>query len=164
MPITRQATEQSYEAILELLGCGTAANKPDHPIRLALDALNAANFFGLFTLARRDLALVRYPDPENKTSLITLNTGHANALLLPMGYRHFHFQKNGTQMRVDDWPLVTVDEFNEYRLSPEFEAYLNNRPPITSGTTVPSTPSSTTINSNRYGIVGYKKTIKRDAS
>jgi len=58
MPITRQATKQSYyEAILELLGCGTAANKPDHPIRLALDALDAANFFGLFTLARCDLAL-----------------------------------------------------------------------------------------------------------
>jgi len=81
-----------------------------------------------------------------------------------MGYRHFHFQKNGTQMRVDDWPLVTVDEFNEYCLSPEFEAYLNDRPPITSGTTVPSTPSSITINSNRYGIVAYKKTIKCDAS
>lgn len=164
MPITRQATEQSYEAILKLLGCGDAADNPEHPIRLALDALDAANFFGLFTLARRDLSLLRYPDPKNKTSMLTLTMGHANALLLPMGYRHFHFQKHGTQMRVDDWPLVTVDEFNEYRLSPEFEAYLNDRPLTTSGTTVPSTTFTNTNNSNRYGIVAYKKTIKRDAS
>lgn len=176
MPTTRQATDAAYERILELLGCPPKADNPNHPIRLALAKEHADDFFSLFSLSRANLSNLTYNDPTQVDQPeVPLPLGYRQALLIPTGYR-VHFQrKTGNAMKVDDWTNIAEDDFIDYRLSHAHELYVNDKhlPLVSSSTslttTTGTTPNVTTgsshnaNNSNKYGIVAFKKSIKRDA-
>src|SRR5688500_11740261 len=105
-----------------------------------------------------------------KIDTMTYTDADSKPQPLPKGYKNImhaliafilYKASIGDTITDADWENLPVDEFNSYRLSPEFVAYRSGTLPTVAR---PNVVTSSTFNRNKDPVMEFKRGIKRDVT
>ena len=152
MPLTRQAQKDAYKHIItNVLGRDATS-----PLRLSLDRAGVEDIGDLMSLTDTDIDNLNFDRSATEVN-VPLDRGSKTSIRIIQLY-NIHRNNIGEPIQ-DDWVNITQNDYDQYRMSPEYTSTIVPRSP----TTTTGTTTSTSI-SKRTPAENFRRGIKRDPS
>jgi hypothetical protein len=152
--LTRQQSKDAFKHILEVI----LQFQPNDPLYLALDAPGYDDIRQLITMSFEDIDALTYINASQHQVPVA---SYDRAMLCILKAYHLHRVNQGDPIG-DAWTSITAHQFDDYRISPEYN--LSSMGLMTPSSSTPCSLSSTTPSQSCVCdvVANFKKGIKRD--